>query len=269
MDAFGGSSATGVLPAQQPPVRRAQNGAPPSNHKKEEIDGAEWYFAYGANMSPAVFLGRRQIQPLRTEVARIPNWGLCFNVLGIPYAEPGNGGLRKLDASEVASERAAVHGVAYLLTASDLRRVVLSEGGGVGYVVTRLDGVILKDGATVPMNTLMGRHKANERLPSERYKNILARAASEQGLPEWYQQRLEKQPTFRPRDTRWYKLGVKLFLPFWIKMAVMVEKSAHRLQGADGHAPGWFLAGFDVLFWIMWTYHDWIHSVIFGRGDGL
>ncbi|KAK4176250.1 hypothetical protein QBC36DRAFT_352795 [Triangularia setosa] len=266
MDAFGGSSATGLLPAQQSAVKRT---TPPSGHKKEEVEGAEWYFAYGANMSPAVFLGRRQIQPLRTEVSRIPNWGLSFNVLGIPYAEPGNGGLRKLDPSEVASGRAEVHGVAYLLTAGDLRRLVLSEGGGVGYVVTKLDGFILKDGASVPMNTLMGRHKSHERLPSERYKNILARAASEQGLPDWYQERLEKQPTFIPRDTQWHKLGVKLFLPFWIKMAVLVEKAAHRLQGADGHAPGWFLAGFDVLFWIMWTYHDWIHSVIFGRGDGL
>ncbi|KAK4153861.1 hypothetical protein C8A00DRAFT_14989 [Chaetomidium leptoderma] len=272
MDAFGGSSATGTLPAQQPPVRRTQNGTPLHAREGEGVSSAKWYFAYGANMSPAVFLGRRQIQPLRTEVARIPRWGLCFNVLGIPYAEPGNGGLRRLDDDEVASERAAVHGIAYLLTADDLRRIVLSEGGGVGYKVTQLDGVVLKDGLTVPMNTLMGRHKlgrAGERLPSERYKNVLARAASEQGLPDWYQQRLENQPTFKPRDTRWYQLGVKLFLPFWIKMAILVEKAAHRLQTADGHAPAWFLAGFDVLFWIMWTYHDCIHSVIFGRGDGL
>lgn len=89
--------------------------------------GAGWYFAFGANMAASVFIERRKIRPLRTEVAQIPTHALCFNVLGIPYADPGNGSLRELQPGSTDA-KAAVHGVAYLLTEEDLKRVVLSEG---------------------------------------------------------------------------------------------------------------------------------------------
>lgn len=90
-----------------------------------------WYFGYGANMAAAVFIERRKIAPLRTEVAYIPTHALCFNVQGIPYADPGNGGLRPLSSYKTKgapTNKDAVHGVAYLLTEEDLKKVVLSEG---------------------------------------------------------------------------------------------------------------------------------------------
>lgn len=90
-------------------------------------DGPAWYFGYGANMAASVFIERRQIRPLRTEVAYIPSHALCFNVLGIPYVDPGNGGIRPL-CPETTDPTACVHGVAYLLTPDDLKKVVLSEG---------------------------------------------------------------------------------------------------------------------------------------------
>ncbi|KID73837.1 Glik, partial [Metarhizium brunneum ARSEF 3297] len=90
-------------------------------------DGPAWYFGYGANMAASVFIERRKIRPLRTEVAYIPSHALCFNVLGIPYVDPGNGGIRPL-CPETTDPTACVHGVAYLLTPEDLKKVVLSEG---------------------------------------------------------------------------------------------------------------------------------------------
>lgn len=94
-------------------------------------EDASWYFGYGANMAASVFVERRQIKPLRAEGACIPTHALCFNVQGIPYADPGNGGLRPLSLypdGEKKTTKDAVHGVAYLLTAEDLKKVVLSEG---------------------------------------------------------------------------------------------------------------------------------------------
>ncbi|KID94789.1 Glik, partial [Metarhizium majus ARSEF 297] len=90
-------------------------------------DGPAWYFGYGANMAASVFIERRKIRPLRTEVAYMPSHALCFNVLGIPYVDPGNGGIRPL-CPETTDPTACVHGVAYLLTPDDLKKVVLSEG---------------------------------------------------------------------------------------------------------------------------------------------
>lgn len=95
-------------------------------------DGSAWYFGYGANMAASVFIERREIRPLRTEAAYIPSHALCFNVLGIPYVDPGNGGIRPLDQETAdptaADPTACVHGVAYLLAPDHLKKVVLSEG---------------------------------------------------------------------------------------------------------------------------------------------
>lgn len=90
-------------------------------------DKTGWYFGFGANMAASVFIERRKIRPLRVEASCIPTHTLCFNVLGIPYAEPGNGGLRELPPDN-NDPRAMVYGVAYLLTAEDLKRVVVIEG---------------------------------------------------------------------------------------------------------------------------------------------
>lgn len=83
----------------------------------------QWYFAYGANMASSVFVVKRKIQPLRTEVALIKSHSLCFNIKGVPYSEPALAGLR-----ERTSQDLPVVGVAYFLTQDDFTRVVASEG---------------------------------------------------------------------------------------------------------------------------------------------
>ena len=87
----------------------------------------QWYFAYGANMTPSVFIARRKIQPLQTEIASLPSHCLCFNVWGVPYSEPALAGLLEKSSQEVTVQ-SRVFGVAYLLKQEDLRRVVASEG---------------------------------------------------------------------------------------------------------------------------------------------
>jgi hypothetical protein len=47
------------------------------------------YFAYGSNMSPSVLTGRRKVRPRASAPCELRDWSLCFNMLGLPYAEPG------------------------------------------------------------------------------------------------------------------------------------------------------------------------------------
>ncbi|KKK14124.1 hypothetical protein ARAM_006075 [Aspergillus rambellii] len=85
----------------------------------------QWYFAYGSNMLSDVFVTRRKVQPLRSEVASINTHTLCFNVMGVPYTDPAMGGIRPIEKGE---SKLPVYGVAYLLTMEDMRRVIISEG---------------------------------------------------------------------------------------------------------------------------------------------
>lgn len=83
----------------------------------------QWYFAYGSNMLSDVFIARRRIQPLKSEVAVIRTHTLCFNVMGVPYTDPAMGGLRPAEEQDLP-----VHGVAYLLSSEDMTRMTISEG---------------------------------------------------------------------------------------------------------------------------------------------
>lgn len=96
------------------------------------VAAEKWYFAYGSNMLADVFISRRKISPLRSEVASIKGHTLCFNIMSIPYVDPAMGGIRrvegKVDREAQGLVADSVFGVAYLLTSEDLRRVIVTEG---------------------------------------------------------------------------------------------------------------------------------------------
>ncbi|KAI9149059.1 Gamma-glutamyl cyclotransferase gliK [Paramyrothecium foliicola] len=230
-------------------------------------DENRWYFAYGSNMLEEVFVKRRKIEPLRSEVAAIKTHTLCFNIMGVPYTEPAMGGIRPIEGGEVP-----VYGVAYLLTAADMSRVVLTEGGGIAYKLEVLDATLEVDGSVAKVVTLVGRHgisRSWERVPSKRYMGLLIRGAHEKSLPQQYQERLLAQPTFEPTPTSRFELGRRTFNMVWMRAQYWIEKAVHRLKDAEGNVPKWFLGVFDCLLYTMWFQHDYVHSNIFGRGDGL
>lgn len=70
-----------------------------------------------------VFITRRKIQPLRSEVALVKLQTLCFNIMGVPYTDPAMGGLRPAEEQDIP-----VYGIAYLLSPDDMRKVIISEG---------------------------------------------------------------------------------------------------------------------------------------------
>ena len=62
---------------------------------------ALWYFAYGSNMSPAIFLERRAMRPLATRRASLDGHRLCFN---LPVG-PGERGSSSISELKIQSRR--------------------------------------------------------------------------------------------------------------------------------------------------------------------
>ncbi|OKL56489.1 hypothetical protein UA08_08299 [Talaromyces atroroseus] len=203
----------------------------------------QWYFGYGSNMVSDVFTKRRQIQPLKSEVAVIESHTLCFDVMGVPYTDPAMGGIRLATAQDVP-----VYGVAYLLSPDDMRRVIITEGGGIAYKTAVLTATLQRDSTRISVITLIARHQiasSYERMPSERYMGLLIQGAKEKSLPEFYQKRLASQPTFKAVPNPRFRIGKWLFDSFWQRVAFYIQKGVHHFNDENGNVPGWFLNVFD------------------------
>jgi cation transport regulator ChaC len=134
-----------------------------------------WYFAYGSNMDPDTFVGRRRMCPREACVARLDGWALCFD---LPVG-PGERGVANL-RSQVA---AATWGVAYRIAAADCERLDRSEGVDRGFYVRRDVVVRRRAGRAVEAFTYESTHRVAERRPSARYLGLLLRGAHHHGLP--------------------------------------------------------------------------------------
>ena len=100
-------------------------------------------------------------------------------------------------------------------------------------------------------------------------QKLLVQGAEERCLPETYQKRLKDTPTFHPGQSTRRKIGKWTFELVWIRVSIWIQRGIVRFKDQQGDVPPWFLIIFDCLLWLMWVYHDWIHSVLWGRGDGL
>ena len=79
-----------------------------------------WYFAYGANMSSAVFEERREMRALDKRIGRLQGYSLAFNQPGIPLLEPGFANIRSDTHGEV-------QGVLWKISADDFARLDLQR----------------------------------------------------------------------------------------------------------------------------------------------
>ena len=145
-------------------------------------DGALWYFAYGSNMSPAIFRGRRGIQPRDARCAVLHGYRLCFD---IPIG-PGERGVANL----FVDGQARTHGVAYLLTPDDGERLDRSEGVPHIYHREHVE-MALAGGGTVAGFTYRSTISVIGRKPSARYLGLLLDGARTHGLPAAYIRALE------------------------------------------------------------------------------
>ena len=139
-----------------------------------------WYFAYGSNMQPATFAGRRGIAPSRALAARAPGWRLVLDKTPlIPIGESF--------ATLLPAPAAEVFGVLYELGHDDLAHVDLTEGVLIGNY-ERVEIAIVPLVAAGPSRafTLISDKRSADLRPSDRYMALLIEGAEVHGLPpEW------------------------------------------------------------------------------------
>ncbi|KAF2831118.1 hypothetical protein CC86DRAFT_282137, partial [Ophiobolus disseminans] len=226
------------------------------------------YFAYGSNMYATVFLERRGICLLKSLRACLETWCLCFNVLFLPYRDPGMASLRERTGD---CDGISVHGVALLLSAADFIKLIISEGASVAYKVVDATAHPLNGAEQFEVRTLVARQMyrfQSSRCPSERYMGSLAKGESEQKLPPWYQNHLSNIRVFRASDSKRWKLGRWLFETQWQPITSLVARGTRRFKDEAGNVSAWYLLMFDILLYSMWTQHDMVFAPIFGRRDG-
>jgi hypothetical protein len=139
-----------------------------------------WYFAYGSNMQPATFAGRRGIAPSRAVTARAPGWRLVLDKTPLVPVGASFANLRE-DAG------ATTWGVAYEITLDDLAHVDLTEGVLIGNYA-RIEIAVDPVDASGPSRafTLVSDKRSDDLQPSDRYMALLIEGALSHGLPaEW------------------------------------------------------------------------------------
>jgi len=144
-----------------------------------------FYFAYGSNMSSKVFVhGFRALKPSSAERAVLKGYRLAFSEPGVPFFEPAYANIEK-DAG------ASCEGVLYRITAEEMDRLDLSEGGRAYNIVhVPVEGV---DSGPVMAQTFQSKAHAHGLLPSKRYLDILIDGAQEHGLSEMWITMLQNQ----------------------------------------------------------------------------
>ncbi len=136
-----------------------------------------WYFGYGSNMDPGTFLGRRNMQPLETRVARLDGWELRFD---LPV---GPGERAVANVAEVGDAR--VVGVAYRIEPREAARLDRTEGVHRG--AYRRVGISLSTSeGLIEGFTYHSPRGVPGRKPSRRYMGLLLTGARHHGLPPEY-----------------------------------------------------------------------------------
>ncbi len=136
-----------------------------------------WYFAYGSNLDPSTFLGRRRLRPLASEVARLDDWSLHFD-LPVGRGERGCANVRP-------EAGALVWGVAYELTPEAFDHLDRTEGVPRAYRRVPVP-LTLPGGEPLAAWTYHAERGDPTRKPSRRYLGLLLTGARHHGLPtDW------------------------------------------------------------------------------------
>ena len=150
------------------------------------MDPTLWYFAYGSNLDPGTFLGRRRMQPLATRIGVLHDFELRFD---LPVG-PGERGV----ANVAPRPGDQVWGALYQLTSPAAEWLDRTEGVNKG-VYRRLEvEVVTPDAACIGAFTYRSEISHPERKPSARYLGLLLAGAREHGLPVEYVERLRAWP---------------------------------------------------------------------------
>jgi cation transport regulator ChaC len=142
-----------------------------------------WYFAYGSNLDPRTFLGRRGMRPRDAQLAILVDFRLTFD---LPVG-PGERGVANL----LPAPGDDVHGVAYEISPAQAVHLDRSEGAPRSYRRTDVE-LCTPGGEQLRGFTYVSSHRAEGRKPSSRYMGLLLRGAQHHGLPRAYLARLRE-----------------------------------------------------------------------------
>ena len=150
------------------------------------MDPTLWYFAYGSNLDPGTFLGRRGMRPLATRIGVLHDFELRFD---LPVG-PGERGV----ANVAPRPGDHVWGALYELTHGEVEWLDRTEGVDKGFYRRLAIEVVTPDDARIAAFTYCSEHSRPERKPSQRYLGLLLAGARELGLPAAYVDRLLALP---------------------------------------------------------------------------
>ena len=102
-------------------------------------------------------------------------------------------------------------------------------------------------------------------------QEILAQGAQEAALPHAYQTFVAELPCYEAPKSGLRLLGAYLFLAVWMPVMSFAEWITGKTVNVDGHGncPAWVQQLVRLILMVMWFHHDFIHSRMWGRGDGL
>jgi 2-hydroxychromene-2-carboxylate isomerase len=142
-----------------------------------------WYFAYGSNMSPAIFTERRGIRPLAVRRGWVDGYRLCFDL-------PIGSGERAC-ANIALDDDARVAGVLYAITPEAAEHLDRTEGVPQGVYARVAVSVAVESTERIAAFTYQSALRRPGRRPSARYIGLLLDGARIHGLPPEYQSWLE------------------------------------------------------------------------------
>ena len=197
------------------------------------VDDTVWYFAYGSNMSPATFVGRRGMRPLATCWGWLDGYRLRFD---LPIG-PGERGC----ASVEPAANARVAGVLYRISHEDAERLDRTE---LGYRRVPVE-VIVDDGERVAAFTYESSVRVAGRKPSARYLGLLLDGARANGLPPAYIAWLEgfdlafdeRRVAEGPMDERTVKFYFAYNSPYAFLANTRLERDIASLGVAVDYKP--------------------------------
>jgi gamma-glutamylcyclotransferase len=150
------------------------------------VDPTLWYFAYGSNLDPSTFLGRRGMRPLETAIGMLRDFELRFD---LPIG-PGERGCANVGPREGDH----VWGALYRLTHADAERLDRTEGVPQGVYRRLAVEVHGPSGLAIAAFTYRSEITRPERKPSRRYLGLLLAGARELALPPDWIARLRAWP---------------------------------------------------------------------------
>ena len=102
-------------------------------------------------------------------------------------------------------------------------------------------------------------------------QDILAQGAMEAQLPAAYQTFVAQLPCYEAPKSGLRLIGVYLFLIVWMPVMSLAERLTKATVNADGcgNCPTWVQQTVRLILLAMWFHHDFVHSKVWGRGDGL